>query len=76
GHHYVDGFGPAPEAEAEAFIAAHPDLYARRDGGIRLNTTRGRLATASLFGPGFASGAEPIWASLSPLSLSTEGPSA
>ncbi|MBN8942062.1 MAG: enolase [Rhizobiales bacterium] len=76
GHHYVDGFGPAPEAEAAGFIAAHPDLYARRGGLIRLATARGRLATASLFAPGFASGAEPIWTSLSPLSLSTEGPSA
>ena len=27
GHHYVDGFGDTPAAEAEAFLAAHPDLY-------------------------------------------------
>lgn len=76
GHHYVDGFGQAPDAEAEGFAAAHPDFYARRDGRIRLDAARGRLATSSLFGPGFASGAEPAWAFLSPLSLATEGPSA
>ncbi|HMH59921.1 MAG TPA: hypothetical protein VK561_01325, partial [Bradyrhizobium sp.] len=27
GHHYVDGFGDTPAAEAEAFLSAHPDLY-------------------------------------------------
>ncbi len=26
GHHYVDGFGETSAAEAEAFLAAHPDL--------------------------------------------------
>ena len=32
GHHYVDGFAGqhAPAREQEAFLAAHPDLYARR----------------------------------------------
>ena len=29
GHHYVDGFADTPAAEAEAFLAAHPDLYFR-----------------------------------------------
>ena len=29
GHHYVDGFGDTPAAEAEAFLTAHPDLYVR-----------------------------------------------
>ena len=28
GHHYVDGFADTPAAEARAFLAAHPDLYA------------------------------------------------
>ena len=28
GHHYVDGFADTPAAEAQAFLAAHPDLYA------------------------------------------------
>ena len=27
GHHYVEGFGPAPDDEAQGFAAAHPLLY-------------------------------------------------
>lgn len=68
GHHYVDGFGPAPRHEAEAFRAAHPDLYAV-DGRGRphLNVTGGKLATASLFGPGFASAVWPEAVDLTPV---------
>jgi hypothetical protein len=67
GHHYVDGFGTAPVAEAEAFLEAHPDLY-RRDGDvIRLRIHNGDLLTGSLTSAGFASGAHPDWAALSPL---------
>jgi L-alanine-DL-glutamate epimerase-like enolase superfamily enzyme len=67
GHHYVDGFGVAPAAEAQAFLAAHPGFY-RRDGDhVRLDVGSGRLATPTLFRPGFASGAEPDWAKLAPL---------
>ena len=74
GHHYVDGFGPAPAAEAEAFAAAHPALYDRRSDGVRLATATGQLATASLFETvGFASGAMPDWSSLSHLTIRTEG---
>jgi len=69
GHHYVDGFGPAPPAEAEAFARAHQGFYQRSEGRIRLATATGLLPTASLFAhPGFASGAEPDWLSLTPLS--------
>lgn len=74
GHHYVDGFGQAPAAEAKAFHAAHPALYDQRDGQIRLATASGRLATASLFETvGFASGAMPDWSSLHHLTTRTEG---
>lgn len=67
GHHYVDGFGEAPAVEAEAFLKAHPDLY-RRDGEIiRLDIHDGDLLTGSLTSAGFASGAHPDWAALSPL---------
>ncbi|UZE51239.1 hypothetical protein [Rhodopseudomonas sp. P2A-2r] len=67
GHHYVDGFGEAPAAEAEAFLKAHPDLY-RRDGEvIRLNIHDGDLLTGSLTSAGFASGAHPEWSALAPL---------
>jgi hypothetical protein len=78
GHHYVDGFGPAPAAEAEGFLAAHPDLYRRDgDGRVRLAVASGRLATAGLFGPGFAAGAAPDFSSLTPLfQTASEGTSA
>ncbi len=66
GHHYVDGFGLAPEEEAEAFRAAHPGLYERTD-RVRLAVASGRLDLSSLAGPGFASGASPDPASLEPL---------
>jgi L-alanine-DL-glutamate epimerase-like enolase superfamily enzyme len=72
GHHYVDGFAEAPAAEAEAFLAAHPGLYARSD-RIRLAVAGGRLDLSSLDGPGFASAAMPDVASLSPLTLSAQG---
>ena len=54
GHHYGDGFGAAPAAEADAFAAAHPDLYARDAGRPRLRIERGTLAIDSLHAPGFA----------------------
>jgi hypothetical protein len=67
GHHYVDGFGETAAAEAEAYLAAHPDLYASDGGRIRLAIHGGDLSTASLTAPGFASGVHPNWAALSPL---------
>jgi hypothetical protein len=67
GHHYVDGFGEAPSAEALAFLAAHPDLYIRDGDSIRLSIHDGDLLTGSLTAPGFASGVHPDWASLPPL---------
>jgi len=73
GHHYVDGFGPAPEAEADGFLAAHPGLYGRTD-RVRLAVASGTLDLSSLDGPGFAAGAAPDLSSLLPLStLSPEG---
>ncbi|MFC7396010.1 enolase [Chelatococcus sp. GCM10030263] len=67
GHHYVDGFGPAPAGEAEGFMAAVPGFYARYGGRAQLAVASGVLTTASLFTPGFASGAAPDWSSLAPL---------
>jgi hypothetical protein len=67
GHHYVDGFAETPAAEAEAFLAAHPDLY-RSDGGkVRLAIHDGDLLTGSLTAPGFATSVHPVWSTLSPL---------
>lgn len=67
GHHYVDGFGETPAAEAEAFLSAHPDLYSRDGNRIRLSIHKGDLLTGSLTAPGFATGVHPDWAALSPL---------
>jgi hypothetical protein len=71
GHHYVDGFSAAPDKEAEAFLAAHPDLYVRDGDTIRLSIHDGDLLTGSLTSAGFASGAHPDWAALKPLETPT-----
>ncbi|MDA9425521.1 MULTISPECIES: hypothetical protein [Bradyrhizobium] len=67
GHHYVDGFGAAPAAEAQAFAAAHPDLYTDTGQGIRLSIHDGDLLTGSLNTAGFASSVHPDWSALRPL---------
>ncbi|NRF69889.1 hypothetical protein HLB44_23060 [Aquincola sp. S2] len=68
GHHYVDGFGSAPAAEAEAFARAHPALYeTAANGRPRLAVHDGALSLRSLHGPGFATTAEPDWSSLTPI---------
>ncbi|MDT3685567.1 MAG: hypothetical protein RO009_11060 [Pseudorhodoplanes sp.] len=59
GHHYVDGFADTPQAEARAFLAAHPDLYEERDGIVRLIIRDGKISTGSLRQAGFASGVDP-----------------
>ena len=61
GHHYAAGFDHAPAAEAQAFCAAHPDLYVNDGRRVRVAITGGRIATGSLDGPGFASSAQPDW---------------
>jgi len=71
GHHYVDGFADTPAAEAEAFMAAHPDLYTADAGKIRLAIHDGDLLTGSLTGPGFATAVHPVWSSLAPLTQPT-----
>jgi len=67
GHHYVDGFGDTPAAEALAFLADHPDLYLRDGNRVRLSIHNGDLLTGSLTAPGFATGVHPVWSALSPL---------
>lgn len=64
GHHYVDGFGHAPDAEARAFGLAHAGFYAESHGRIRLDVRNGRLDLRSLHGSGFASAAMPLWDSM------------
>ena len=67
GHHYVDGFGETPAAEAQAFAAAHPDLYADAGQGVRLSIHNGDLLTGSLNATGFATSVHPDWSALAPL---------
>ena len=67
GHHYVDGFGDTPAVEAEAFLAAHPDLYFHDGGKVRLAIHNGDLLTGSLTTPGFATSVHPDWSTMQPL---------
>ena len=64
GHHYVNGMAALPAAEQERFLAAHPDLYERSHGAVRVAICEGRIALGSLGCPGFAAGAEPDWSSM------------
>lgn len=59
GHHYVDGFINTPHDEADAFLAAHPDLYEKSGDGVRLAVRDGMLSTQSLFTNGFACAVPP-----------------
>lgn len=67
GHHFIDGFGGRPEAEAHAFLAAHPDLYKESEGRVRLRIDGGKLGIASLDCPGFASAAVPDLSATEPM---------
>ncbi len=67
GHHYVDGFGDTPAAEAEAFLTGHPDLYTWDGGKVRLAIHDGDLLTGSLTAPGFATSVHPDWSTMQPL---------
>jgi hypothetical protein len=66
-HHFVDGMSFASEAEQKAFVAAHRDLYERKDGHpARLRAPSGRIALGSLHVPGFAVGAEMDFRAMTP----------
>jgi len=67
GHHYVDGFGIAPELEAQGFAKDHPGFYTTEQGRARLAVRAGQLDLTSLHTPGFASAAQPQWDSLKPI---------
>jgi hypothetical protein len=64
GHHYVNGMAELPVSEQQAFLAAHPDLYHRSGGVVRLKIAGGLLAIDSLGCTGFASGALPEMAAM------------
>lgn len=59
GHHYVNGMAAQPQAEQDAFLAAHPDVYERSHGAVRLKIREGRIAIGSLGCTGYASAAMP-----------------
>jgi hypothetical protein len=61
GHHYVNGMAGLAPAEQEAFLAAHPDLYERSHGAVRVRIEEGLLQIGSLDCNGFASRAMPEW---------------
>ncbi|WFU58670.1 hypothetical protein QA639_14720 [Bradyrhizobium pachyrhizi] len=72
GHHYVDGFADTPADEADAFLTAHPDLYTREGGKVRLAIHDGDLLTGSIAAaPGFASSIHPNWSTMQPLKRPT-----
>ncbi|MGH8720602.1 MAG: hypothetical protein ACREU4_01360 [Burkholderiales bacterium] len=68
GHHYVNGMADLPQGEQDAFLAAHPDLYERSYGAVRVKIEDGTLALGSLDCPGFASRAQPEWKSMREMS--------
>jgi hypothetical protein len=67
GHHYVDGMAGAPQAEQDAFLAAHGDLYRRAaNGRVRLHIQDGAVSLKSIAGaPGLATAAMPDWNAMS-----------
>jgi hypothetical protein len=67
GHHYVNGMAALGASEQQAFLDAHPDLYERSHGAVRVRIRDGALAIGSLGCTGFASGAAPDWASMRPM---------
>jgi hypothetical protein len=64
GHHYVNGMADLSKEEQEAFLAAHPDLYGRSHGAVRVKIIDGMLAIGSLGCQGYASSAMPDWNSM------------
>ena len=59
GHHFIDGFAGRPKAETEDFLAAHPDVYHRQDGRVRLHIEGGLLQLGSLECAGFGTSVTP-----------------
>jgi hypothetical protein len=53
GHHYVNGMQGIPNAEQDAFLDLHPDLYTRDDSRVRLQIKQGEIDITSLRCKGF-----------------------
>ncbi len=67
GHHYVNGMAAQSQAEQAAFLAAHPDMYERTHGAVRLKISGGRIALGSLACAGYASAAMPDFGAMTQL---------
>lgn len=65
GHHYVNGMAALPHDEQEDFLQAHPDLYERSHGAVRVRIRHGRIVLGSLACTGFASAALPDFSRMS-----------
>ena len=63
GHHYVDGMAGAPQAEQDAFLSSHGDLYKRADNGrARLDIRNGTVSLRSIAqANGLATAVMPDW---------------
>jgi len=67
-HHFIDGMSSAPEAEQNAFVAAHPQLYEKLPGKpARLRAKGGTIMLGSLGCPGFAVGVDLDFTALRPM---------
>jgi len=64
GHHYVNGMAAQSQAEQDAFLAAHPDVYERSHGAVRLKIRDGSIAIGSLACTGYASAAMPDFSAM------------
>ena len=64
GHHYVNGMAGLAQEEQDAFLAAHPDLYERSHGAVRVRISNGELSIGSLDCKGYASAAMPDWTTM------------
>ena len=67
GHHYVNGMAAQSQAEQDAFLAAHPDMYERTYGAVRLKIRGGRIEIGSLACTGYASAAMPEFGAMTKL---------
>ncbi len=72
GHHYVNGMAGLPQSEQDAFLSAHPDLYERSHGAVRVRIADGMLCVGSLGCAGYASKAMPDWKSMREMKLQRE----
>ena len=68
GHHYVDGMAGAPQAEQEAWLAAHNDVYRRAGNGrARLDIRDGMVSLRTIAqANGLGSAVLPDWMSMNP----------